>query len=55
MLNNPVQGKRVVVVGGGQTGAEVFRHLISNTDAMPRYLDKKLPQSGDEPGPSLVD
>ncbi|MFM0696371.1 SidA/IucD/PvdA family monooxygenase [Paraburkholderia graminis] len=33
--NNPVQGKRVVVVGGGQTGAEVFQHLISNTDAMP--------------------
>ncbi|MCC8396885.1 SidA/IucD/PvdA family monooxygenase [Paraburkholderia sp. MMS20-SJTR3] len=33
--NNPVQGKRVVVVGGGQTGAEVFQHLISDTDAMP--------------------
>lgn len=33
--NNPVQSKRVVVVGGGQTGAEVFQHLISNTDAMP--------------------
>jgi len=33
--NNSFEGKRVVVVGGGQTGAEVFQHLISDTDALP--------------------
>ncbi|RQZ42300.1 L-lysine 6-monooxygenase [Burkholderia sp. Bp9090] len=33
--NNPVEGKRVVVIGGGQTGAEVFQHLISDASAMP--------------------
>jgi lysine N6-hydroxylase len=33
--NNPIEGKRVVVVGGGQTGAEVFQHLIADCDAMP--------------------
>lgn len=33
--NNPVEGKRIVVVGGGQTGAEVFHHLLSDSGAMP--------------------
>lgn len=33
--NNPVEGKRVVVIGGGQTGAEVFHHLLSDSGAMP--------------------
>jgi len=28
-------GKRVVVVGGGQSGAEVFLHLVSSGDALP--------------------
>jgi len=33
--NNPVEGKRIVVIGGGQTGAEVFHHLLSDSGAMP--------------------
>ncbi|TAM50371.1 MAG: L-lysine 6-monooxygenase [Paraburkholderia sp.] len=33
--NNAVEGKRVVVIGGGQTGAEVFHHLLSDSGAMP--------------------
>lgn len=31
-------GRRVVVVGGGQTGAEVFHYLLSDKKAMPREL-----------------
>lgn len=30
-----VEGKRLVVIGGGQTGAEIFYHLISDAAAMP--------------------
>ncbi|MGC3525900.1 lysine N(6)-hydroxylase/L-ornithine N(5)-oxygenase family protein [Pseudomonas aeruginosa] len=33
--NTPVKDKRVVVIGGGQTGAEIFQHLISDTAVMP--------------------
>lgn len=33
--NLVVSSKRVVVVGGGQTGAEVVQHLLSNTEALP--------------------
>lgn len=30
-----VKEKRVAVIGGGQTGAEVFFHLLSNSNALP--------------------
>ncbi|MGC3541236.1 SidA/IucD/PvdA family monooxygenase, partial [Pseudomonas aeruginosa] len=33
--NTPVKDKRVVVIGGGLTGAEIFQHLISDTAVMP--------------------
>ena len=31
-------GKRIVIVGGGQTGAEVVFNLLSNTGALPREI-----------------
>lgn len=39
-LNGDLQtgGKRVVVVGGGQTGAEVFNYLLGDEARMPREL-----------------
>ncbi|EDR3976572.1 lysine N(6)-hydroxylase/L-ornithine N(5)-oxygenase family protein [Salmonella enterica] len=33
--NTMVTGKRVLVICGGQTGAEIFHHLISDTASMP--------------------
>lgn len=36
--NTMVTGKRVLVIGGGQTGAEIFHHLISDTAAMPTSI-----------------
>jgi lysine N6-hydroxylase len=32
------KGKRVVVIGGGQTGAEVFYHLLADNSILPREL-----------------
>jgi lysine N6-hydroxylase len=36
--NHHMANKRVVVVGGGQTGAEIFQRLVSDTAAMPASL-----------------
>lgn len=32
-------GKRVAIVGGGQSGAEVFQHLLADAGALPRRID----------------
>jgi len=36
--HNLTKGQRVAVVGGGQTGAEIVYHLLSNHEAMPARL-----------------
>jgi lysine N6-hydroxylase len=36
LLDKPaIEGKRVVIVGGGQTGAEILAHILADTDALP--------------------
>ena len=38
-FHNPeIKGKRVAVIGGGQSGAEVVNHLIADSDLLPERL-----------------
>lgn len=38
-FNNPdIKGKRVAIIGGGQSGAEVANHLLADSNALPKRL-----------------
>lgn len=39
MMNLNVQGKKVLVVGGGQTGVETFRNLLNKKWGVPQKID----------------
>ena len=38
LSDTDLAGKRVAVVGGGQSGAEIFEHLIAKGDGMPSHI-----------------